>query len=87
MVRSAKASGRRSAATTRKAKGRPAAKAKQSVQPARRVKRSTALEFELREARKQQSATADIFAFQLAVWCSMRSSAGRCICARRLSDS
>jgi len=61
MARSAKAGGKSSAATTRKsrsAKGRITAKAKRSVRPAPRVKRSTALEIELQETRDQQAATA-----------------------------
>jgi len=64
MARSSKKSSKKSsAATTRKAnpaKGRNLGKTKPAIRSATRLKRSTASEIELMEAREQQAATAEI---------------------------
>src|SRR5262249_44852915 len=63
VARLSKKGGKRSAAETRQArstKARNSAKTKRPVQPATRLKPSTASDRELKEAREQQAATADI---------------------------
>ena len=60
MARSARGAGKTNAAKTRKAKGRKPAKTERPVRPAARLKRSTASEMELKEAREQQAATSEI---------------------------
>src|SRR5262245_36795658 len=63
MARPSRTGGKTSAAKTRKAssvKGRTPAKTRRPVGPSIRLKRSTASGKELKEAREQQAATADI---------------------------
>ena len=60
MARSSRTGGKRSAATTRKTRGRNSPKTKRPARPATRLKPSTSSDRELKEAREQQAATANI---------------------------